>query len=150
MPRADRGLYDVVKCFRWYVRYLQKKLTEFGRHPLPDAGVPDADGSTVSPASATRHKMLSIEAELKQIELAEKREQLISIEKATKDVQAIVVEIRTRILALPPRLAATVLGETDLAVSQVKIDRTLKDALECLSQFDPDDADRVVQTPRVV
>jgi hypothetical protein len=150
LPRADRGLYDVAKCFRWYVRYLQKKLIEYGRRALPEAGVPDAEGNAVSPASATRHKMLSIEAELKQIELAEKREQLISIDKATKDIEAIVTEIRTRILALPPRLAAEVLGETDLAVSQVKIDRSLKNALECLSQFDPDDSDRVAQAPRVI
>jgi hypothetical protein len=35
-------------------------------------------------------------------------------------------------------------GETDLAVSQVKIDRSLKGALEALSQFDPDDVTRRV------
>jgi phage terminase Nu1 subunit (DNA packaging protein) len=146
LPRSERGVYDVVACFRWYVRYLQKKLVE---RALPEDGDGDAGGPATS-ASATRHKMLSIESELKQIELAEKREQLVSIEKVTKDLQAIVVEIRTRILALPPRLAAEVLGETDLAVSQVKIDRSLKGALECLSQYDPDDDDRVVQAPRVV
>jgi hypothetical protein len=146
LPRAERGIYDVVACFRWYVRYLQRKLVE---RALPEDGAGDAGGPATS-SSATRHKMLSIEVEMKQIELAEKREQLISIERATKDVVAIVTEIRTRILALPPRLAAEVLGETDLAVSQVKIDRSLKAALECLSQFDPDDPDRVVQVPRVV
>jgi hypothetical protein len=83
--------------------------------------------------------LLSIESELKQIELAEKREQLISIDRVEKDLAKIVTEVRTRILALPPRLAAEVLGETDLAVSQVKIERSLKNALACLSQFDPDD-----------
>jgi phage terminase Nu1 subunit (DNA packaging protein) len=144
LPRADRGVYDVVACFRWYVRYLQRKLIE---RALPEDGDGDAGGPATS-ASATRHKMLSIEAELKQIELAEKREQLVSIEKAAKDIEAIVIEIRTRILALPPRLAAEVLGETDLAVSRVKIDRSLKGALECLSKFDPDDD--LVQNSRVV
>ena len=134
LPRAERGIYDVVACFRWYVRYLQRKLVE---RALPEDGDGDA-GGPVSSSTATRHKMLSIESELKQIELAEKREQLVSIDKDTKDLQAIVVEIRTRILALPPRLAAEVLGETDLAVSQVKIDRSLKGALDVLSQFDPD------------
>jgi hypothetical protein len=115
------------------VRYLQRAIV---KRAFPE----DADGD--SPATSpgqTRHKLLSLEAELKQIELAEKREQLISIEKATKDLETIVVEIRTRILALPPRLAAEVLGETDLAVSQVKIERTLKGALMALSQFDPDE-----------
>jgi hypothetical protein len=144
LPRVEPGRYNIPKCFRWYVTYLQRKLVERA-HPE------NGDGSiATSAADETRHKLLSIEAELKQIELAEKREQLISIEKVKKDIEAIVVQVRTRILALPPRLAAEVVGETDLAISQVKIDRSLKNALECLSQFDPDADARVVQTPRVV
>ena len=136
LPRVKAGRYNIPKCFRWYVRYLQRKLVE---RALPENG----DGSVAGPAaSATRDKLLSIEAELKQIELAEKCEQLISIEKVQKDIEAIVTEVRTRILALPPRLAAEVLGETDLAVSQVKIERSLKGALTALSQFDPDDRAR--------
>jgi phage terminase Nu1 subunit (DNA packaging protein) len=132
LPRVSPGRYDVIKCFRFYVRYLQKKLVD---RALPETG----DGAIAkSAASAMRHKMLSIETELAQIELAERREQLISIDRVQKDLEAIVTEVRTRILALPPRLAAAVLGETDLAVSQVKIERSLKNALECLSQFDPE------------
>jgi hypothetical protein len=133
LPQVKSGRYDIPACFRWYVRYLQRKIVQ---RAFPE----DADGdSPAKSAGETRHKLMSIEAELKMIELAEKREQLISIEKATKDIEAIVVEIRTRILALPPRLAAEVLGETDLAVAQVKIDRCLKGALAALSQFDPDE-----------
>ena len=136
LPRVKAGRYNIPKCFRWYVRYLQKKLVQ---RAYPESG----DGSVVAAAAGeTRHKLLSIEAELKQIELAEKREQLISIERVEKDLAKIVTEVRTRILALPPRLAAEVLGETDLAVSQVKIERSLKGALECLSQYDPDDVTR--------
>ena len=143
LPRADRGVYDVVACFRWYVRYLQRKLVE---RALPEDGDGDGGGPATS-ASATRHKMLSIEAELKQIELAEKRETLISIEKVQKDIEAIVVEIRTRILALAPKIAAEVVGETDLAISQVKVDRALRGALAELSEFDPDEPVEAVATP---
>ena len=133
-PRVSPGRYNIPKCFRWYVRYLQRKLVERAH---PETG----DGAIAkSGAGETRHKLLSIEAELKQIELAEKREQLISIERVEKDLAKIVTEVRTRILALPPRLAAEGLGETDLAVSQVKIERSLKGALDVLSQFDPDAA----------
>jgi len=134
LPRVEAGRYNIPKCFRWYVRYLQRKLVERA-HPDDDKG----NGSIATSAGETRHKLLSIESELKQIELAEKREQLISIDRVEKDLAKIVTEVRTRILALPPRLAAEVLGETDLAVSQVKIERSLKNALACLSQFDPDD-----------
>jgi phage terminase Nu1 subunit (DNA packaging protein) len=135
LPRVSPGRYNIVKTFRWYVRYLQRKLVERA-HPDDENGKGAVAGAG---AGETRHKLLSIEAELKQIELAEKREQLISIERVEKDLAKIVTEVRTRILALPPRLAAEVLGETDLAVSQVKIERSLKGALDVLSQFDPDD-----------
>lgn len=134
LPKIAPGRYDVGACFRWYIRFMQRKLVE---RMFPK------DGDASSPAAAagvTRNKLLSIESELKQIELAEKREQLISAERVQKDVAAIVAEIRTGILALSPQIAAEVLGETDLAISQVKIDRSLKVALEALSEFDPDDA----------
>jgi hypothetical protein len=142
LPRVKPGVYNVVACLKWYVRYLQRKLVTRA-HPDDENG----DGSIAgAAASATRYKILSIEAEMRSIELAEKREQLISIDKVTKDLEAIVTEVRTRILALPPRLAAEVLGETDLAVSQVKIERLLKRALEALSQFDPDDVEAVASS----
>jgi len=137
------GLYNIPKCFRWYVRYLQRKLVE---RALPENG----DGSiATSAAGEMRHRLLSIEAEMKSIELAEKREQLISIERVEKDLAKIVTEVRTRILAIAPRLAAEVLGETDLAVSQVKIERSLKGALDVLSQFDPDDRSAPITMVRV-
>ena len=132
-PQAAPGRYDLAECLKFYCRYLQRKLIE---RALPDD---EKEGGTATSAGATRHKLLSIEAELKQIELSKEREQLVSIEKVTKDMAAIVVEIRTQILALPPRLASEVLGETDLAIAQVKIERSLKAALESLSQFDPDE-----------
>jgi phage terminase Nu1 subunit (DNA packaging protein) len=134
-PRAKRGLYDLDASFRFYVRYLQRKLIE---RALPDDGDGDGGGPATS-AGVMRHRLLSIEAEMKQIELAEKREQLISVDRVEKDFAALAMEIKTRILSLPPRLAAEVLGERDLAIAQTKIERSLKGALESLAQYDPDD-----------
>jgi hypothetical protein len=130
----DRGVYDVVACFRWYVRFLQRKILERAN--------PKEDSPTAA-AGVLRHEILSVESELKQIELAEKREQLVSIEKVQQDLQAIVREIRRRFGELPRKIAAEVIGQTDLAVSQVLIDRTLKRALAELGEFDPDDVDAV-------
>jgi hypothetical protein len=141
-PRVKPGLYNIPKCFRWYVRYLQKKLVERA-HPDDENG----NGSIAGVAAGEmRHKLLSIQTEMAAIELAEKREQVVSIDRVTKDLEKIVVEVRTRILALPPQLAAAVIGESDLAVSQVKIDRLLKAALNALSQFDPDEVEAVASS----
>jgi hypothetical protein len=134
-PRVKPGVYNIPKCFRFYVRYLQKKLVD---RALPDDH--KSNGVASAAAGEMRHRLLAIEAEMRALELAEKRGQFVSIDRVTKDLEKIVVEVRTRILALAPRLAATVLGETDLAVSQVKIERSLKGALAALSQFDPDEA----------
>jgi hypothetical protein len=129
MPKANaRGIYYIDDCLRWYVRYLQNKLKTRGAATEAEPG---------SPAASAKHQLLEIDLELKQIDLAARREELIPIDVVKKDFAGLVVEIRTRILSLPPRLAAEVLGETDLAVSQVKIDKSLKRALEALSKYEP-------------
>ncbi len=132
LPQVKPGRYELRECFRWYVRFMQQKLIDRA-HPERNEDDAAAIGGVI------RHKMLSIQSELKEIELAERREGLISRDRAEKDTAKIIAEIRRRILALSPKIAADVVGESDLAVSQVKIDRSLKGALEALSEFDPDD-----------
>jgi hypothetical protein len=134
MPMLAPGRYDLRACLRWYVRFLQRKILERAQ---------PKDDSATAAGAVIRHTILSVEAEMKSIELAEKRERLISVEKSQKDLHAIVREIRKRILALSPKIAIAVVGEKDLAVSQVLIDRTLKSALAELSQYDPDDIEAV-------
>jgi hypothetical protein len=129
LPKLQPGVYDIAAVCQWYIAYLTQKIYAKAN---PPANSTDAAG-------LIRHRMLSIEVEMKQMELAEKREGLISVDKAHHDLHAIVREIRRRFAELPKVLAAEVVGETDLAVSQVKIDRSLKGALEELSEFDPDD-----------
>lgn len=129
LPKASRGRYDVEACRSWYIRYLQKKLEA--------KALPDADGNYTA-SIMQRHKMLSIETELKQIDLAKERGQLVTIEKVESDLATIVLEIKQRILQVAPRLAAEVIGEKDLILITDKIDRSLKDALVQLSKFDPD------------
>src|SRR6202044_3269189 len=64
LPRVEAGRYNIPKCFRWYVRYLQRKLVERA-HPDDDKS---NGGGLATSAGETRHKLLTIEAELKQIE----------------------------------------------------------------------------------
>ena len=146
LPRAQHGRYDVDKCLRWYVRHLQKKLLE--------RALPDPDGGH-SASRDTRHKLLMLEVQIKEMDYAKERGQLVTIDKVQQDLASIVLEIKQRILQVPPRLAAEVIGEKDLVTIQDKIDRSLKDALVQLSKFDPDLANQkrgagagVVRSPR--
>ena len=129
LPRHAPGQYDLRECFRWYIAYLSQKIYARSHPPANSA---DAAG-------LVRHKMLSIESELKAIELAERRERLISVDKVQKDTASIIAEIRRSFGELPKKIAADIVGETDLAVSQVKIDRCLKNALAQLADYDPDE-----------
>jgi len=129
MPQISPGRYDLGACCRWYICYLQRKIAERANPP---------ETSATAAVAVTKNTILAIEVEMKQMHLTEKREQIISAEKVQKDVKAIVREIRRRFGELPRKIAAEVLGETDLAVSQVKIDRCLKNALTQLAVFDPE------------
>lgn len=126
LPKASRGRYNVEACRSWYIRYLQKKLAE--------KALPDPDGGLTA-TTEVRHRLLSMEAEIRQLDLAEKRGVLISIEKVGKDLAGLVLEIKTRLLAVPPRLAGEVIGEKEIVVIQDKIERALHEALIQLSQF---------------
>jgi len=126
LPKASRGLYDVEACRTWYIRYLQRKLHE--------KAFPDPDGGNTGNI-ALRHRLLAMEADLRELELAEKRGVFVSIEKVGKDLSSLVLEVKTRLLSVPPRLAAEVIGEKEIVVVQDKIERALNEALLQLSKF---------------
>ena len=116
LPLIAQGRYDLRACCRWYVRYLQRKIIERA----------NGLGTSASAAvGAAKHTILAIEVEMKQMQLAERREQLISVEKVGKNPAAIVAEIRTvASLELPgwrpnPRRIRP-------RCFEVKIERTLK------------------------
>lgn len=130
MPQIAPGRYDLRACLRWYVRYLQRKIAERAN---------GLGSSATAAAGAAKNTLLAVGIEMKQIELAERREQLISADRVRKDTAKIIAEIRRRILALSPQIAIAVVGERDIAVSMVKVDRCLKDALAQLAEFNPDE-----------
>ena len=134
MPQIAPGKFDLRACLRWYVRYLQRKIA---------ARANGLGSSATAAAGASKITILALNGEMKKMHLAERREQLISAEKVQKDLRAIVREIRRRFAGLPKKLAAEVVGVTDLAGSQVLIERLLKNALSALSEFDPDDVEAV-------
>lgn len=124
LPREARGRYDGSKCIRWYIRYLQAVLTR--RAIVTEPG----------DAAALRRvhlRKLRVVAELKQIELDRQRSHLVSIADAEKFRTSLVQEVAARILAIAPRLAPELLGETSRVMVQAKIDRALRDAFRQLA-----------------
>src|ERR1700730_16452592 len=70
MPREGRGQYDAVKCMAWYIRYLQTALKK--------KSVQMHDGAYAG-EHEQRVRLLKADADLREIELAEKQGQLVPL-----------------------------------------------------------------------
>ena len=113
-PRAGKGQYDAGKCLLWYVRYLQAALEK--------KAVPTGDGA-FSGLKDERARSIRADAELKEIELAEKRGSLVHVRDVTKCFVDLVHMTKARIMALPPRIAPEVLGESSRVMVQAIVEK---------------------------
>lgn len=124
MPKISRGRYDFQKAVLWYVCFLQdaiqknKSMISEGKF----AGV-----------QTERARKLRADAELKEIELAEQRGQLVAIPDVVKVFVDLVHMTKARVLATPPRIASAVLGETSQIMIQAIVEKQLKEALNELA-----------------
>jgi phage terminase Nu1 subunit (DNA packaging protein) len=125
MPREARGQYDPVKCMLWYIRYLQSVIEK--------KSVPTLDGGFVGEREE-RVRLLRAHADLREIELAKERALLMAI----PDVEAMLTDLKVtttaRIMAIPPRLAPELMGETSRVMIQAKIEKACKESLSYLAK----------------
>jgi len=125
MPKEAHGKYEPMRCLVWRVRDLQKKLD--GKIAA------NGDPSTIT---EERLRLMRAEAELKEIELARQRKQLVLVEDVEQEMTKLVLDTKARILAIAPRLAAELVGQQDSRVMiQAKTEKVLKDALFQLAKY---------------
>ena len=125
LPKEDRGKYDLGKCMLWYIRYLQAALEK--------KAVPMADGGYVGEREE-RVRLLRAEADLKEIELAKERGQLVAIQDVEKEMTDLVLTSKARIMAIPPRVAPELVGESSRMIIQTKLEKACKEALALLAR----------------
>jgi phage terminase Nu1 subunit (DNA packaging protein) len=123
MPKEARGKYDLGKCMLWYIRYLQAALKR-------RSGATDESGRT---EQRERLRLLSAEAELKELELARERGDFIALPDLEKMLTDLVVTTKARILAVGQRVSAQLVG-LDRPSIEAEINRELKAALSYLAQ----------------
>jgi phage terminase Nu1 subunit (DNA packaging protein) len=129
MPRESRGEYDAIKCAGWYIRYLQTALEK--------KAVPTLEGGFVGEREE-RIRLLRADADLKEMELARERSQLVAIPDVEKLLTDLVLTTKARILAIPPRLAPDLVGETQRTMIQAKLEKACVEALAYLAKAVPD------------
>jgi hypothetical protein len=125
MPREARGLYDAVKCMAWYIRYLQKALEK--------KSIPIRDGS-YSGEREQRVRLLTADADLKEIQLAKERGELVAISDVEAEMTNLVLTTKARILAVAPRVAPELLGLTSRVMAHAIVEKALNEALLQLSK----------------
>jgi phage terminase Nu1 subunit (DNA packaging protein) len=125
LPKEGRGQYDAVKCMLFYIRYLQAALEK--------KAVPMPDGAFAGEREE-RVRLLRADADMREIELAKERSQLVTIEDVEKEMADLILTTKARVMAVAPRVAPEVVGETSRVMVQAKIEKSLKEALLGLSK----------------
>lgn len=118
MPhRADgaKKLYPIPGALSWY--YKRQFVAE-------------------QPTSLEEAKLrkLSAEAEIVELELGEKRGQLLSIDFVRKDWERLLYAFRSRLLNAPSRWAADLVGLDTVEAVEAKLEAMIEDAMGALSE----------------
>lgn len=124
MPREARGQYDPVKCMLFYVRYLQAAIEK--------KSVPMTDGSFAGEREE-RVRLLRAHADMREIELAKERSQLLAIPDVEQIFTDLVLTTTATIMAIPPRVAPELVGEASRVMIQAKLEKAFREALSRLA-----------------
>ena len=129
LPRRLPGKYDRDKCTRWYVRYLQAFIEK--------TSFVDEGGKVFATERHERLRLLCADADLREIELARERSQLVAVDEVEREMTKLIFTTKARVMAIAPRLAPELLGETSRIMAHAKIEKALKDVLLQLSRRQP-------------
>ena len=122
IPKAERGQYDLIGSVRGYVRYLRDQVLK------AQAGAPDY--------AAERARFIRARADLAEMEAEEKRRSLIAAEQIEAAWIAVLALLRTRLLALPDRLAPQAFEQSTVGDTRNLIRAAIREVLDDLAQPD--------------
>ena len=122
IPKAERGQYDLIGSVRGYVRYLRDQALK------AQAGAPDY--------AAERARFIRARADLAEMEAEEKRRSLIAAEQIEAAWIAVLALLRTRLLALPDRLAPQAFEQSTVGDTRNLIRAAIREVLDDLAQPD--------------
>jgi hypothetical protein len=95
MPKVTRGEYDLVKCVHWYIATLTRRMEEARR------------GSSETESQA-RARYIAAIADLKQMDVQERKGEVVRIEATMNVISPILQSIRSIILSMPRRISVLV------------------------------------------
>lgn len=124
IPKAERGQYDLIGSVRGYVLYLRDQATR------AQAGAPDY--------AAERARFIRARADLAEMDAEQKRRALIAADQIEAAWIAVLALLRTRLLALPDRLAPQAFDQSTVGDTRNLIRAAIREVLDDLAQPDID------------
>jgi phage terminase Nu1 subunit (DNA packaging protein) len=129
LPKRRRGKYDQDECTRFYIRYLlalgEKK------------GILGEGGAVLENEREVRLRLLSADADLRELELARTRSQLVAIEDVEHEMADLIRITRARVLTVAAMVAQRLVGETSRVMVQAVIDKATREVLAELAKNVP-------------
>ena len=122
IPKAERGQYDLIGSVRGYVRYLRDQAQR------AQAGAPDY--------AAERARFIRARADLAEMEAEEKRRSLIAADEIEAAWISVLALLRTRLLALPDRLAPQAFEQPTVGDTRNLIRTAIREVLDDLAEPD--------------
>ncbi len=130
LTRADKGAYDHRAVVHQYIRHLREVAAGRG-------------GATAQAVKADEDARLAkARADLAEMELAEKRGELVPVDQIGDALNSAVQIMRTRVLAIPTKAAPRV-GAKDVAAAEGVIRAEVVEALSELSKVVVDAAKKI-------
>jgi phage terminase Nu1 subunit (DNA packaging protein) len=126
LPKKLRGKYDQDICTGWYIRYLQALVEK--------KSIVGEGGLVLANEREERLRLLRADADLREIELARERSQLVSIEDVEHEMTDLILVTKARVLAVGARVAPELVGETSRLMIQAVIEKAHKEALSHLAK----------------
>ncbi|HXP70923.1 MAG TPA: hypothetical protein VOA88_16695 [Candidatus Dormibacteraeota bacterium] len=125
LPRESRGRYDPIKCMLWYIRYLETALEK--------KSVPTLDGGFTG-ERAERVRLLRADADLREMALASQRSTVISVADYERTLAVFIQTTTAVVMAVAPRAAPEVTGQTSRVMVQGLIEKHCRNALRQLAK----------------
>jgi hypothetical protein len=79
-------------------------------------------------------RLLRADADLREMELASERGQLVAIQDVEKELTDLVITTKARAMAIAPRLAPELVGETSRVMIQAKPEKACRESLAYLAR----------------
>lgn len=122
IPKPEKNQYELVGCVRAYVSYLQQRA--FGK------------GAAPKEIHLERARLLKAQADIAEIELAERAGQLVVVERVEADWLAMVTACRAKLLSIPTKTAYQISSLKDVQEIENFLKRVIYETLSELVTYE--------------